>query len=292
MAYGETKIYNDGSHYIAIPKTSRPIKKGSSKSKEDNVIKEKADMVYAEVKGKRKEKAEEMVKELEYLFNSESETREYVESYIEKKKRNLIERRKRLARKINLGRWNYFCTFTYDDKLHNEESFKKKLKNCLKKLSHRKGWIYIGVWERSPEKKRLHFHGVFYIPDGTMVGELIEVNDYSFNTHKRQITTQNTYFNKRFGRSDFSPIKDDKRALSMATQYLMKYLEKSGERIVYSKNTPTYFISDVLEEDVVCSMNEDKAVKLLLFDDFACWDEGCYIGQVSPEVISQMRKTN
>ena len=78
----------------------------------------------------------------------------------------------------------------------------------------------------------------------------------------------------------------------MATQYLMKYLEKSGERIVYSKNTPTYFISDVLEEDVVCSMNEDKAVKLLLFDDFACWDEGCYIGQVSPEVISQMRKTN
>ena len=292
MAYGETKIYNDGSHYIAIPKTSRPIKKGSSKSKEDNVIKEKADMVYAEVKGKRKEKAEEMVKELGNLFNSESETREYVEIYIEKKKRNLIERRKRLARKINLGRWNYFCTFTYDDKLHNEESFKKKLKNCLKKLSHRKGWIYIGVWERSPEKKRLHFHGVFYIPDGTMVGELIEVNDYSFNTHKRQTTTQNTYFNKRFGRSDFSPIKDDKRALSMATQYLMKYLEKSGERIVYSKNTPTYFISDVLEEDVVCSMNEDKAVKLLLFDDFACWDEGCYIGQVSPEVISQMRKTN
>lgn len=292
MAYGETKIYNDGSHYIAIPKTSRPIKKGSSKSKEDNVIKEKADMVYAEVKGKRKEKAEEMVKELGNLFNSESETREYVESYIEKNKRNLIERRKRLARKINLGRWNYFCTFTYDDKLHNEESFKKKLKNCLKKLSHRKGWIYIGVWERSPEKKRLHFHGVFYIPDGTMVGELIEVNDYSFSTHKRQITTQNTHFNKRFGRSDFSPIKDDKRALSMATQYLMKYLEKSGERIVYSKNTPTYFISDVLEEDVVCSMNEDKAVKLLLFDDFACWDEGCYIGQVSPEVISQMRKTN
>ena len=24
MAYGETKVYFDGSHYIAIPKTSRP----------------------------------------------------------------------------------------------------------------------------------------------------------------------------------------------------------------------------------------------------------------------------
>lgn len=35
---------------------------------------------------------------------------------------------------------------------------------------------------------------------------------------------------------------------------------------------------------------EDK--KLLLFDDFICWDEGCYMGEVSKEVISQMRKSN
>lgn len=35
---------------------------------------------------------------------------------------------------------------------------------------------------------------------------------------------------------------------------------------------------------------EDK--KLLLFDDFVCWDEGCYMGEVSKEVIAQMRKSN
>ena len=32
--------------------------------------------------------------------------------------------------------------------------------------------------------------------------------------------------------------------------------------------------------------------KLLLFDDFTCWGEGCLVGQVSEETIAQMRKSN
>ena len=296
MAYGETKVYNDGSHYIAIPHTTRPKRKNKKKieSKKETELKEIADKVFSENKGKRrKEKIEILKNEVNEIIKDEKATKEFVKTYMDKKIRNLIERRKRLVRKINLGQWNYFCTFTYDDKKHSEESFMKKLKNCLKKLSYRKGWVYIGVWERSPEKKRLHFHGIFYIPDNAMVGELKEVNDYSFSSHKRQITLQNTYFNERFGRSDFKPI--DRReplALSSATRYLMKYMEKSGERIVYSKNTPTYFISDIMDEDIACVMNSDKGEKLILFDNFSCWDEGCYMGQVSPEVISQMRKAN
>lgn len=296
MAYGETKVYNDGSHYIAIPHTTRLKRKNKKKieSKKEIELKELADKVFSENKDKRrKEKIEILKTEVNEIIKDEKATKEFVKTYMDKKIRNLIERRKRLVRKINLGQWNYFCTFTYDDKKHSEESFMKKLKNCLKKLSYRKGWVYIGVWERSPEKKRLHFHGIFYIPENAMVGELKEVNDYSFSSHKRQITLQNTYFNERFGRSDFKPI--DRReplALSSATQYLMKYMEKSGERIVYSKNTPTYFISDIMDEDIACVMNSDKGEKLILFDNFSCWDEGCYMGQVSPEVISQMRKAN
>ena len=293
MVYEETKVYSDGSHYIAIPKTTRPTRKKKKASKDDIELKEKADKVFEENKGKKKvEKKEELIRELTEYFEDENNAKKYADEYMEKRQRNLIERRKRLSRKINIGSWNYFCTFTYDDKLHNEESFRKKLSNCLKKLSHRKGWVYIGVWERSPEKNRLHFHGLFNIPEGAMVGELIEVNDYSFNTHQRQITTQNTYFNERFGRSDFSPIQSNMNAIQDAKRYLMKYLEKSGERVVYSKGTPTYFISDILDEDVVCSMNEKKGIKLILFDDFQCLDEGCYMGQVSPEVIAQMRKAN
>ncbi len=46
-----------------------------------------------------------------------------------------------------------------------------------------------------------------------------------------------------------------------------------------------------MDEDIAAPYGiEDK--KLLLFDDFVCWDEGCYMGEVSKEVISQMCKSN
>ena len=123
-----------------------------------------------------------------------------------------------------------------------------------------------------------------------MVGELNPVNDYSFNTHKRQITIQNSYFNKRFGRSDFETI-DDKGRMGEALAYLMKYIEKTGEKIVYSRGLPQYFISDIMDEDIACPIGVDDQ-KLLLFDDFKCWDEGTLIGTVSKETIKEMRKAN
>ena len=46
-----------------------------------------------------------------------------------------------------------------------------------------------------------------------------------------------------------------------------------------------------MDEDIAAPYGiEDK--KLLLFDDFVCWDEGCYMGEVSKEVISQMCISN
>lgn len=69
--------------------------------------------------------------------------------------------------------------------------------------------------------------------------------------------------------------------------YIIKYIEKTGEKIVYSKGLPQYFISDITDDDVACRIGlEDK--KLLLFDDFSCWDEGEYVGKVSEETISKM----
>ena len=71
----------------------------------------------------------------------------------------------------------------------------------------------------------------------------------------------------------------------------MKYLEKTGEKIVYSKGLPQYFISDIMDEDVVTTIGlEDR--KLLLFDDFECWDEGVSVGKVNADTISQLRKSN
>ena len=195
-----------------------------------------------------------------------------------------------MTRKANLVDFNYFCTFTYDDKLHSEMSFKKKLSKSLQNLSTRKNWKYMGVWERAPETKRLHFHGLFSIPQDSMIGELFEHSDYSFSSHKRTKTIQNSYFNSRFGRSDFEPISSH-ADLMKEIQYICKYLEKTEEKIVYSKGQYQYFISDIFDEEIVCTIGqEDK--KLLLFDNFNCWDEGVLMGQVSSEVISQMRKCN
>lgn len=222
-------------------------------------------------------------------FKTDEEAKLFVDINFERKRRNMICRRIRMTRKANLQDFNYFVTFTYDDKLHTEESFRQKLKNCLSLLSSRKGWKYIGVWERSPKKQRLHFHGLFYISEGTMPGVLLDVNDYNFNTRRRQITHQNTYFNERFGRSDFEEV--NPKNLGSAVAYIIKYLEKTGEKIVYSKGLPQYFISDIMEEDIVCLYGmEDK--KLLLYDDFMCWDEGCMVGTVSKDVIKQLRKSN
>ena len=146
------------------------------------------------------------------------------------------------------------------------------------------------MWERSPQKKRLHFHGVFHIPEGTLSGEMEEVNSYSFATHKRQITMQNSFFLKRFGRNDFEKITDENR-VGDALSYLMKYIEKSGEKIVYSRGLPQFFISDVMEEDVACTMGEEQE-KLVLHDDFGCWVDGEYMGKVSNETIAKMPKAN
>lgn len=237
----------------------------------------------------KRERQKRIVNEMTPYFDSVERTKLYVQANFERKWRNVVCRRVRMTRKANLAHFNYFCTFTYDSEKHTEESFRKSLKNCLAKFCSSKGWKYMGVWERSPEKKRLHFHGLFYIPENTMPSPLIEVKDYSTKEHKMQVSIQSIYFNERFGRSDFKEL--NPLLLGESLAYLMKYIEKSGEKIVYSKGLYQYFISDIMDEDIVCPIGqEDK--KLLLFDNFNCWDEGTLIGRVSPEVIEQMRKTN
>ena len=76
-----------------------------------------------------------------------------------------------------------------------------------------------------------------------------------------------------------------------ALAYLMKYIEKTGEKIVYSRGLPQYFISDIMDDDVACLYGVDGK-KLVLFDDFKCFDEGTYVGTVSKETIKEMRKAN
>lgn len=351
MPYPRCKVYSDGSHYIAIPHTTRPYKPRRKPKEEVITVSEESTELQEQVENSapslvgdapipldeniqedkgteqtdsgnekentsvekrsnerrmtRKELFEELYEKsinlsrwqrrravldgMRPYFKSEEALQNYVTLQFERKLRNLIARRFRMKRKVNMQDFNFFVTLTYSDELHSEESFKKQLKTCLSHFQNRSGWKYIGVWERSPKKKRLHFHGIFYIPEGTMPGRMLDVEDYNFNTRKRQITHQNTYFNERFGRSDFEEL--DKDNVGNAVAYIVKYIEKSGEKLVYSGKLPQFFLSDVMDEDVVCPFGiEDK--KLLLYDDFGCWDEGCYMGTVSKDVIRQMPKSN
>lgn len=289
MSYANCKIYFDGSNYIAIPSENFSHGKKQSKSTTPTPHKAEFETAYKASQALPKKERKDFIQEqLKDYFKTEQETTKFIEQQTERKKINAIKRRVRLFRKVHLQQWNYFVTFTFDGSKHTEETFKKSLRNTLKHAVQRKGWKYIGVFERSPEKQRLHFHGIFYIPQ--MIGTLEQITDYDTRNHRRQTTYQNTHFLKQFGRNDFKVLIP--RDIDSSVRYILKYIEKSGERLCYGGKLPTYFKSHILDDDVICPYGvADK--KLLLFDDFTCIDEdGVVMGKASPEVIKKMPKSN
>jgi hypothetical protein len=197
MIYRETKVYNDGNHYIAIPHTTRPSNKkyklpaeqvavvdsSAQENTEESTLSEiesvpfeleeldpsEVDDVFAsedihedreeqpEPKPRyatRKELFEEYYKEsinmkrtcrkrfliekMRPYFNNAKKTEEYVIAHLARKQRNLICRRIRLARKANMHPFNYFCTFTYDGKKHDDDSFRRKFRHTISNFSKRK----------------------------------------------------------------------------------------------------------------------------------------------------------
>ena len=288
MHYPKSKVYFDGSHYIAIPHTEQPWKRRKSKVGKDKNEEKVKEILESKKDKVKSEKIKETVEEIDKEIKDIEKSKEIVKKVLDKEKRNRIVRLTRLYRKVNLQQWTHSCTFTYDSEKLSEEEFKKKLLNCLRHLSSRKGWKYIGVWERSPINQRLHFHGIFVIPK--MIDEIIETKDYSTKNHKMQTTHQNTFFLERFGRNDFKEI-EHTSLIYQAVSYILKYIRKTGEKVIYSKHLQTYFVSDILARDIVCKIGQEDR-KLLLFDDFLCIDEGVVMGKVSPEVINEMPKSN
>lgn len=305
MNLKSAKVYNDGSHFIAIPSDAFPHRRKKSsrydlRLKKDELprsdsppetTKERFETAYKESQSLPKRERKAHIKSaLKGDFTDKATLSAFIDKNLERVKTNAIKRKVRLMRKLRLQRWDYFVTFTYSDELHTEETFRKKLTNILKHLVARKGWKYVGVWEHGSDTARLHFHGIFHIPDCSMIGNLEEVKDYDTRKHRMQTTLQNTHFLKHFGRNDFKPIcrPDD---VSSAVKYITKYMEKSGERLVFGGKLPTFFKSDILEDDIACPIGIDDR-KALLFDNFTCIDDGTIVGNVSPEVIDQMPKWN
>lgn len=253
MPIKDAKIYNDGSHFIAIPPenyTGGKHKKQPPKVKTQDPEKQAFETAYKESMSlPKRERKKYIAEKLQGEFETAEQAKEYTEQNIERKKTNAAKRYTRLWRKVRLQRWNYFITFTFDSAKHTEESFKKTLQNTLKHLVSRKGWKYIGVWERGKDTERLHFHGIFVIPENAMIGTLEQVTDYDTRKHRKQTTFQNTYFLKQFGRNDFKEICE--KDVDHSVKYLLKYIEKSGERLVYGGDLPTYIKGNILDEDII-----------------------------------------
>ena len=132
-------------------------------------------------------------------------------------------------------------------------TFYKKLRAYLKNKVTRSGWKYYGVWEGCDGQKRLHFHALMYIPDGTMPGNPVKDKRYNTSKHKLKETVGNTEFNEKFGRSDVQEIIEPMK--EQAYQYVLKYLNKGGKTMV-SKNCPEHISGWVAKRDLLGEMTE------------------------------------
>ncbi len=241
---------------------------------------------------KPKERKTAITEDMRSLFKTEEAFLSFVEEHCHRRWRNVVERRKRFARKAYNQDFQWFVTFTYADGKHTEESFKKRLLETLRRLTTRHNWKYMGVWER--DKDRLHFHALVYIPDGETVGEFEEVTDYNKKTGRQKTFTQNTFFADKFGRNEFDGICGNTYSYGKSIAYIMKYMEKQNVKAVYSRGLYEYFHSDIQGKDVVAKMEtiDETDNRLILSPKFTCWDEGVKIGVASPETIAQLPKSS
>ena len=249
------------------------------------------DELYKEYFEKRKaEKREIISNKMRAYFQDEKQLNNFLDENFERKRRNAVVRSIMNYRKANSRDFNYFCTFTYDSKKLSEEEFRRRLKYCFWNFHKRNGWEYMGVWEQGERNGRWHFHGLFDIPEGQLPGEIEEISGYSFSERKRKKIKQSKYFAERFGRNEFRDVIDEFDR-NMAISYISKYLEKSGERIVCTKGVKAYFITDVLDSDILCEYGVDNG-KMVLSPKMLCIKEGEIIGQYSKETLKQMKKSN
>lgn len=267
------RIYSDGSHYIAREALHAKAPRRTERIKTE--IDEIFELLYSD--GMKCEMADKKLREfiktnLEDCFPDFPDLEKYVNENVDRMNRNAWQRERRFRRKAYLNRWNYFVTFTYNGKKHTEETFRKKLRKCLSNLHTRRGWNFMGVWERGEETGRLHFHCILYVPAGQMVGKIAHKKEYSKRLGKVKETFSNDFFERKFGRNDFEELNIMEMKNGSAVAYILKYLRKTGERIVYSRGIPTE-ISKTLDDRVFAAeITDDYVPKFVIFDNVIKWD--------------------
>lgn len=269
------KVYNDGGHFVAVPYFPDERRRKERKKPQADTAREMFDSLHAQAvtDGKTRAETRAFIRDnLAHLFDSDNALDDFIAAEMKRTIHNLHSRKNRFYRKANLNKWHYFVTFTYDDEKHSETSFRIKLRKCLYNLHTRHGWKYMGVFERAPETGRLHFHGLLYVPDGEMVGKITEKQDYSTKTHQMQTRHENDFFADAFGRNDFARINATELKHGDTIAYILKYIEKSGERITYSRGIVTEICKEITGDDIAAEMLGQFVLKWVLFDDVIEWE--------------------
>ena len=297
------KIYNDGSHYVGTLVQSLPKKKKKlqtvkpelsegvtsdepvsfreavyepfmrEKYNEYNLICRKRKNLIKNVVGAVIERFKDDAEAKSYFGYLNTDGYEYdVKEYCERRYKNEVARKKRFRRKAYNNPWNYFVTFTYDDEKQTEESFREGIRKCLSNLHSRRGWNYMCVFERGSKTDRLHLHALMYIPAGEMIGNIEHKKKYSFKAHKYREIDENDFFFERFGQNDFEAIDAADLRRGDVLGYLLKYITKTDERIIYSRGVPCERYAYVKEDAIVLRVY-DFVDKFVYSDDvFFEWD--------------------
>jgi len=263
------KVYHDGSHFVGI-KQDLEVKRRviPRKRAPETLLHRQCFELYkvaVSLGYKSKRKIIAFMRDQLYEYG-EAVLTVFVPAFVDNEFKKLYERIKRFRRKAFLNPWNYFITITYDSALLDEEAFAKKLPECLSHLHSRRGWNYMGVWERGEKGGRLHFHALAYVPPGEMIGALYPEEYFDKKTHSRRTAWRNTFFDLRFGRTDFTALSASDVRRGTVLNYLLKYLQKSGERIIYSRGVPTDVTVRIPEKDVVLEYI-DYVEKAIIADD-------------------------
>ena len=222
-------------------------------------------------------------------FTNKEELHRFLHRKLACRERAKMTKRLRCIRRAALHDMNYFCTFTYDSKKMNEEEFEKKLLNTLSHFASRKGWKYMGTWERGKDTDRLHFHAIMHIPEGTMSGELVKKREYDVKKKRMVERIENTFFEKKYGRNMFEFVDGTALTVNTAIEYIIKYLEKDGGRIICSKGLHTFLETDIDNKDIVCRLRTGEEKKYILFDDFKVYKDGKELGTISPSVLANAK---
>lgn len=100
--YKNAKIYSDGSHYVAILQQKSNIRSHSSfpYSPEREKTKELFETAFQENRSKHRKEKFKSIEDLSESFSTQTETESFVRENMERKRRNELLRKTRLARKV------------------------------------------------------------------------------------------------------------------------------------------------------------------------------------------------